>query len=391
MDWQLCCEMSLGGISTLLAFGVEIWLRRHPNRAWLLVVPGIWLLCLGIGSAIATRTIGEHPIIVMLTYLAIALGGCRLAFIIAPNRNSALAAVGFIFGVAVLTFFELREPFLTYLESFTITVADTKLSLLKLLEAITMIVVMFWITRAFHHWLAIHIRKMKNVDPSVQEWLVKLSELTLYFIVLASGLYILGIDITSVAVFGGAVGVGLGFGLQKIVSNYMSGLILLFEKTVKIGDVIELEGGPSGQVYRFDPRGTFILCPDGKEVIIPNEEFITKKVTNWTFSHKKGQISVPVGVAYGSDVEKVKELLLEAAREHPLCLTTPEPSCYLTEFGSYSTHMLLQFWIDDVTPGIIGPQSDVMFAILRKFKQAGIEIPVLSFIKEGMINGVNEK
>lgn len=378
-DCQLLFELSIGGISTLIAVGVEAWLRRNPRSYWLLIAPIVWLLCLGISSAIATRTIGEHPIIVTMTYVAIALGGCRLSFLLAPTRISALTAVGIICGVALLTLFELREPFINYLDSFTITIGETRLSLMKLIEAVLLMIALFWVSRTLHHWFAQQIRQMNQLSRSIQEWLIKFTELILYFVVISSGLYIIGVDISTLAVFGGAFGVALGFGFQKIISNYVSGLILLFEKTVKIGDLIELEGGPSGHVYRLDPRGTFILCPDGKEVIIPNEEFITKKVTNYTYSDKKGLISIPVGVSYDSDVEKVREILLEAAVEHPLCLTERPTNCYITEFGPHAIHMVLQFWIGDISPGSAAPQSDVMFKILSKFKKEGIKIPVVHF------------
>lgn len=377
IDWNLCLELVVGVISAAIAIGTHLWLRKHrPSRLWSLVAFAIWVLCLTVGAVIADKTIGKHPITVTLTTVAIAAGGCRLAFLLAPGRTTAWLVSGLITLVSLLTHFDLFEPFIQYLDSFTLTLIDTRISLLRVFEVLLLTTGLVWATRALQRWLAGRLRTMHHFDSTIREWLVKLSELVLYC---AAGICILrmvGIDLTTFAVFGGALGVSIGMGMQKIASNYVSGLILLFEKTVKVGDIIELEGGPSGRIYRMDPRGTFLLCSDGREMIIPNEEFITKKVTNWTYSDTLGQISIPVGIVYGSDVEKAHGLLLEAAQEHMLCLADPAPTCFLKQFAHHGIQLQLQFWVADISSGTVA-SSDVMFSILRKFKAEGIEIPVM--------------
>ncbi|MFT6106370.1 MAG: small-conductance mechanosensitive channel [Rickettsiales bacterium] len=188
-------------------------------------------------------------------------------------------------------------------------------------------------------------------------------------------LNILNIKLASLAFFGGAIGIGIGFGLQKITSNFISGLILLFEKSIEEGDLVELENGVYGFIKHTGARYTLIETFDSKEVMIPNEEFITKNVINWTYTNKQGRVDVHVGVSYKSDIEKARELILEAAREHRMCCKNPEPNCFLREYGDSSINFLLYFWVDDVTLGRFEPQSDVMRAIWKKFKDNDIEIP----------------
>ncbi len=182
---------------------------------------------------------------------------------------------------------------------------------------------------------------------------------------------------TTFAVIGGAVGVGIGFGLQKIASNFISGVILLFEKSVEIGDIVEIENANIfGTVKHFGGRYTLVEGVDGREIMIPNEDFIIGKVTNWTYSNSRARVEISLGVAYGSDLEKVKEIMTECAKEHPRCLTYPEIDCFVTQFGEYDIKITLYFWISDIVEGRMKPKSDIIVSIWKKFKENGIEIPL---------------
>ena len=204
---------------------------------------------------------------------------------------------------------------------------------------------------------------------------LKLVQIFIYFIAFILSLDIIGIDLTTLTVFGGALGIGLGFGLQKISSNFISGLILLMEKSVEEGDLIELTDGTFGFIRKVSARFTLVETFDGKEILVPNEDFITSRVVNWTYSNPHGRVEIPVGVSYGSDIEKAKQLILEAAKEHPRCVSEPEPQCFLRNFGDSSVDFILHFWVADVVQGRWGPQSEVMFSIWNKFAENGIEIP----------------
>ena len=175
--------------------------------------------------------------------------------------------------------------------------------------------------------------------------------------------------------FSGALGIGIGFGLQKITSNFISGIIILFEKTVQNDDLIELNDGTLGFLRNTGSRASLIETYDGKEVMVPNEDLITSKVINYTHSDTDSRIEITIGVSYSSDLNLVKKLILEAALEHPRTLKDPQPNCFLREFADSSVNFLLHFWIGDVDEGRFGPQSEVMFDIWNKFKENNIEIP----------------
>ena len=185
----------------------------------------------------------------------------------------------------------------------------------------------------------------------------------------------LGIDLKVLAIFSGAIGIGIGFGLQKITSNFISGLILLFEKSVKSDDLVELASGAYGFVRHIGARYTLVATHEGKEIMVPNEDFITGRVTNCTFSNKKGRIEISIGISYESDIEKAMDLILESAKEYSGCLDDPGPSCFLREFADSAINCVLFFWVLDVREGILKHKSNIMRSIWRKFKEHDIVIP----------------
>jgi len=184
----------------------------------------------------------------------------------------------------------------------------------------------------------------------------------------------IGLDLSSFALLGGARGVGIGFGLQKVVSNLVSGLILLLDRSIKPGDVIEIDN-TYGWINSLRARYASIITRDGKEHLIPNEDLITNRVVNWSFSDKNIRVRVPLGISYDSDPRKAMELCVEAARSSGRVLNDPEPRCLLTEFGDNSVNLELRFWINDPSNGVGNARSEVLLSIWDKFKEAGISIP----------------
>jgi small-conductance mechanosensitive channel len=188
------------------------------------------------------------------------------------------------------------------------------------------------------------------------------------------GLQSIGLNLSSLAFLGGAIGVGVGFGLQNIASNFASGLILLFERPIKVGDRIEV-GSLNGDVIRIGSRSTWVRTNDNLIIIVPNAEFTSGHVTNWTANDRSVRFSFPVGVSYSSDPEKVRAVLLDVAHKHPDVLDDPPPSVVLSDFGDNSVDFRLLVWtITQVqTPNLL--KSDLYFEIFRRFKEEGIEIP----------------
>jgi small-conductance mechanosensitive channel len=183
-----------------------------------------------------------------------------------------------------------------------------------------------------------------------------------------------GIDLTAFAVFSGAVGVGIGFGLQKIVSNFVSGIILLLERSIKPGDVIEV-GSTFGSVTYLGARYASVRGRDGKEYLIPNENLITNQVVNWSYSSRLVRLDVPFGVAYDSDLHAVRDLAVEAAKRTNRVLASPMPVCHLTGFGDSAVNLLLRFWINDPANGVANIKGAVLLGLWDAFKAHGIQIP----------------
>jgi len=273
-----------------------------------------------------------------------------------------------------LGYFEIVRQYLDT-GSLTFSVGNYRLSAYGVLRALTVIALVFWLAAIISDVAETRIAKLRKLRAANRALMIKIVQIGIYIVASLVAFDFVGIDLTTLTIFSGALGIGLGFGLQKIASNFISGLILLFEKSVEEGDLVELVDGVFGFIRKSSARFTLVETFDGKEILVPNEDFITSRVINWTFSNSRGRVEIPIGVSYQSDIEKAHDLILEAARENPRCIKDPEPKCFLRGYGDSSVDFLLHFWVEDVTQGRWEPQSDVLFAIWNKFKANGIEIP----------------
>lgn len=282
-----------------------------------------------------------------------------------------------LLAILALGYFDQFAVLRSYLDTDALTFAmgDYRVSLYDALGGIAIIILVFWVAAIFAEVSSTQISKLASISSGNRTLAVKISTIAIYIVAGLIALDFIGVDLTTLTIFSGALGIGLGFGLQKIASNFVSGLILLFEKSVEEGDLLELADGTYGFIRKASARFTLIETFDGKEVLVPNEDLITNRVTNWTYSSPRGRVEIHVGVSYKSDIRKAHALILEAAREHPRCISDPEPSCFLLNYGDSSVDFTLLFWVEDVTEGRWGPKSDVMFAIWDKFAANNIEIP----------------
>lgn len=253
--------------------------------------------------------------------------------------------------------------------------ADLKISLYDITKGLLIIIIAFWLAGIIIDIIENRIGKIHSLRSSTRTLIVKLSQIVIYILAFLITLDVIGIDLTVLTVFGGALGIGLGFGLQKIASNFISGLILLLEKSVEEGDLIELNDGTTGFIRSTGARFTLIETLDNREIMIPNEDFITSRVINWTYTNNTARIDIPVGVAYGTDIKKAMALMKEAAEEYELCAKNPPPEVFLREWGDSSVNLLLFFWIDDVTQGRYRSKSKVMLEIEQKFRDNHVQIP----------------
>lgn len=303
----------------------------------------------------------------------------------AQNENIKKSApwVSFIFiilifsGLLFLDQAEIFQPIKTALNNkpFVVDIGKQKISAYLVLNSILVGIFVFWLTKIIADFAESRIVKIKRISPSDQAIIIKLLRIAIFAIGFLMGVQILGINLTSFALFSGAIGIGLGFGLQKITSNFISGLILLFEKSIGSGDLVQLSDGTFGYVKKMSARFILIEALDGKEIMVPNETFITNQVTNWTLNSRKARIDIDIGIGYDDNVEKALEILVEAAYESPHCLKEPAASAFVKEFTDNSINLFLTFWVSDITAGRYRPKSDVMLIILKKFKEENISIP----------------
>jgi small-conductance mechanosensitive channel len=282
-----------------------------------------------------------------------------------------------VVGLVALGYSGYLDPVRQFLDSdkFAFSLGEMRFSAYLLVKAAIIIILLFWLVGILSEVLENRIKSINRIKSSNKALIIKAVQIVIYFLAFLFVLGVLGIDLTALTVFSGAVGIGVGFGLQKIASNFISGIILLFEKSVEEGDLIELNDGIIGYVRETGARYTRIETFEGHETMVPNEDFITNRVTNWTFSNSRTRVEINIGVAYGTDLDLASRLIVDAAKEHPKCMEAPAAECFLVDFAESSINFTLYFWIENVTEGRIRPRSDVLFAIWRKFGEHNIEIP----------------
>jgi len=248
------------------------------------------------------------------------------------------------------------------------------LSLVQIFLLVALLVAVFWLSSGTKRFLFNRLLAQSGLDRALQYAIAQI----IANVVLVVGVLIVlentGIHLGALAVFAGAVGVGVGFGLQNIASNFISGLVILAERPITIGDRVEV-AGIAGQVEHIRARSTVIRTNDNIMMIVPNTKFIDSPVTNWTYGDRRVRFRIAVGVAYGSDVNKVRDALLAVAHENPHTLKEPAPSVFLKQFGDSSIDFQLMVWSSEMSARPSRYRSDLNFAIAEKFREAGIEFP----------------
>ena len=276
--------------------------------------------------------------------------------------------------LAALSIFGWLTPAINLADRAAFTVGTIRLSVLFVIKSLMAFAVLFWLVRLGVKFLEHLFVRVGGLTPSQRVLFTKLSTTTLYAVAAIIGLNIVGLNLTSLAVFSGALGLGIGFGLQKVVSNLISGIILLMDKSIKPGDVIAV-GDTYGWVNSLGARCISVLTRDGKEHLLPNENLITQTVENWSYSDRKVRLHIPIGVAYGSDVNLVRDLLLKSVEGHPRILKDPAPRALIMGFGDSSIDFEIRCWIFDPQEGEANLRSDIYYRLWDLFKENGVEIP----------------
>lgn len=276
--------------------------------------------------------------------------------------------------IAALRILNIYQETIDLLNSLAFSSGNLRVSVLLIIKAAIIFSILFWLAGKMSRIVTSRIDKSDGLTPSVKVLLTKIAKFLIFTLAILFTLSSVGIDLTAFAFIGSAIGVGLGFGLQKIVSNFISGIIILADKSIKPGDVVEISD-VYGWVRKLDTRFVSVVTRSGKEYLIPNEDFITQEVINWSYSDELVRVEAEVGVSYNSDLRLVQDLLLESIEEKDRILKEPSPNVLLMSFDDNEVVFEIRFWISDPRNGIQNIRSEVLMSAWDSFKENNIEIP----------------
>ena len=313
-------------------------------------------------------------LLVLAATLATAWVAIRLAGQLVGNPALRSVVTWALWIWVVLYYLDLTDEVSRVLDSLTITAGEMSISALTVLMAVVVLAILLTAARILSQTVAARIRRNEDISPSFQVLTIKFLQLAVYGFAVLIAIRAIGIDLTGLAVLSGAIGVGLGFGLQKVVSNLVSGVILLLDRSIKPGDVISL-GDTFGWINQLGARYVSITTRDGKEYLIPNEDLITGQVVNWSHTNNYVRLDIHFGTSYGDDPHVVRKLAIAAAQSVPRVLTERPAVCHITGFGDSSVDYILRFWITDPTGGLTNIRGNVYLALWDAFLDNGISIP----------------
>lgn len=350
------------------AYSCGIWFREQSG----FIVFWVVVLVLHLGFELLTRI--ETPVFQLFNYLGAAwfLIGFVTSFI--KNRFWAESWAAAFYLFTAYSILALAGPALAFLGEIRFGFGSFSISAWQVLAGVTTIFLAIWISLALSRLIENQVERLPRMSGSLKVLISKITRILILVIVGMMALNMVGLDLSTFTVMSGAIGLGLGFGLQKVVSNFISGIILLTDNSIKPGDVIEIDG-TYGWINNLRARYVSVITRDGTEHLIPNEDLITQHVINWSFTDELVRLKVPIGVSYQEDPHRCIELCLEAASTIDRVLKEPAPACLLTGFGDSSVDLELRFWIRDPAEGVSNIRSMVLLAIWDSFKANGIEIP----------------
>jgi len=340
LDWVF---FVLGSGVTLLLMRSFGWPPSEYVVSTALLLAVAWLVIALFSQMIRSRLLGKLVAILVWAYFALVLLGA------VDHAALWLDAVGFSIG-------------------------HFRLSLLLIVKVVVLMGALLWGAISLGNFLDTRLQRVDELTPSLRVLLGKVLKIVLIVTATLVGLSGLGLDLTLFTVFSGAIGVGLGFGLQKVVSNFISGIIILMDRSIKPGDTISL-GDTFGWIRELRARFVSVVTRDGREYLIPNEDFITHQVINWSFTDALVRLDVEFGVAYNSDPHQVTALAIEAAAKCARVYPRKKPVCWMTAFGESSLDFILRFWIEDPREGLTNIRGTVLLALWDTFKENGVQIP----------------
>lgn len=290
------------------------------------------------------------------------------------QRFWARSAAVVLYSITALNAISYSTGSLQTIKSIELSVGSITISLWDVVAGLLAFALTLWVSLGIARLVEKQVQGQRRLSPSLRVLIVKIIRITFIIAATMVALSSMGINLSSLTVLGGAIGLGLGFGLQKVVSNFVSGIILLLDNSIKPGDVIEIEGS-YGWVNNLRARYASVITRDGTEHLIPNEDLITQRVINWSFTDELVRMRIPIGVSYNADPHECIRLILEAAKSQDRVLADPAPVCLLKEFGDSSVNLELRFWLADPANGVSNVKSCVLLKVWDTFKENNIEIP----------------
>jgi small-conductance mechanosensitive channel len=339
-----------------------------------LTLPIIWLILLWLAVSIAAGA--GLPFQLMKPAVSLLTAWVVIRFVSALLRDpvwSRFVAI-VVWVIAALSILGLLAPTMEIMDGIAVTIGGLRISVLTVVKAVLSLALLLWMATLAGRVLERRVTAATNLTPSVKVLITNLLKIVLTLMAVVIALRVVGIDLTAFAVLTGAIGVGIGFGLQKMVSNFVSGITILLDKSIKPGDVLVV-GETYGRVASLGARYVSVITRDGVEFLIPNEELVTQQVINWSYSSDNIRLKVPVGIAYDADVRQALALCLEAAGKVERVLKFPVPVCIVKGFGDNAVELELRFWIHDPMNGVSNVKSEVLLHIWDSFHAHQIAFP----------------
>lgn len=393
--WQITAVLAALLVARILSRLPKAWLARRiaglhmSNRfalgilaAALSILGPLVALILVLAEIFVARSFAWPSLLLSMTAnLLVAWIFIRLLSSLIQSSFWSRAIAVPAFAVATLNIVGLLEPTIVQLDRLGVQLGSVHLSILDVLKGVIELVVLLWAAVVTARLLDTRVQHMQGLTPSLRVLTGKLLRFSLIALALVVVLSSLGIDLTAFALFTGALGVGLGFGMQKSISNLISGLLLLFDRSIKPGDVIELSDPNNrtvqlfGWVTALNARYVSLTTRDGTEWLVPNDELISQRIVNWSYTHNRLRLLTPIAISFDSDVPLAMKIVVDVASATPRVLTDPAPVCRLMSFGESCVNLEMRFWIEDPSNGIVNVRSDVLVAIWREFRKHDIRTP----------------
>lgn len=393
LTWAMAAQLAASGVALLLAHraarALRSWIERLMAQSGLsetdsdrqrnemfLKITGPFLSFLFLGIAFRVTHHFNWPEEGLRVLFTLSLAAFLVRFFTSPttNRywNRILTSAIWIW--TILRIFDLVQPLYRLPESISFTIGQLHVSILTIIKAFLLSLILYWLSKNLLVIIRLWLRTGSGLPPATQVLLYKLSRALLIWISVVLVLHYMGIDLKVFALFGGALGLGIGFGLQKIYANLLGGYMILADKSIKPGDVIQL-GNTYGTINFLGTRYVSVVTRSGVEHLIPNESLITGELINWSYSNNLLRLQVPVVISYDSDLDTATKLMLEAAADTRRVLQEPKAACYVTGFGDSGLNLELRAWINDPQNGLGSVKNELLRGILRRFKEEGIELP----------------